>query len=101
MTPPIPIVLTELRQKVKENAGLNLDKVQSKLYEGRGLIDDLERKIQKATEEWNAIAEFLRAQGIKPDAVDMPKFTGLLPEVQSEHIVEGELEDEEEEEEDY
>ena len=46
-----------------------------------------------ATEQWNRTAEFLRTQGIKPDAVDMPPFTNLLPEVKAEsQTVDGEIE---------
>ncbi|WP_226580944.1 hypothetical protein [Microseira wollei] len=34
----------------------------------------LSLKVKTKTKEWNAVAEFLRAQGIKPDAKDMPLF---------------------------
>lgn len=97
----IPDVIAVLRQNVRNNASLNADKVQRMLYEGRDELENLKRKIEKARSEWDAIAEFLRAQGIKPDAVDMPKFTNLLPEVKAEQsgVVDGELEEEEEEEE--
>lgn len=42
-----------------------------------------------------ATAEFLRTQGIKPDAADMPPFNNLLPEVKEEQssIVDGEIEE--------
>lgn len=89
--------IAALKEKVATNATLNADKVRSALYKGQEELSDLERKIKRASEEWNAIAEFLRAQGIKPDAVDMPKFTNLLPEVKDERVHEGEIEDEESE----
>ena len=82
-----------LRQKIKEVAGLNAEECDQLLYRGRREIKDLERKLQKARQEWNATAEFLRAQGIKPDANDMPLFTRLLPEVKAESSVDGEIVD--------
>jgi len=85
-------VIEALRQKVKENGGQNAEELYSTLYEGKQQLAELERKIQKATKEWNATAEFLRAQGIKPEAVDMPRFTNLLPEVKEESVVDGEIE---------
>lgn len=93
----IPDALAELRLMVVANASLDAEKVQNALYEGRNKLKDLEQKIRKATEEWNAIAEFLRRQGIKPDSPDMPIFTNLLPEVKDERVVEGEIEEEENE----
>lgn len=92
----IPDAVAALRQQVVSNASLNSEKAQSMLYRSRDELAELERKIQKATNEWNAIAEFLRAQGIKPDAVDMPKLSLLLPEFKEEQISEGEIEEEEE-----
>lgn len=90
----IPDVLAELRQRVVTNASLDAEKVQQTLYDGRNKLKDLESKIHKATAEWNAIAEFLRAQGIKPESPNMPQFTNLLPEIKSDRVVEGEIEEE-------
>lgn len=92
---------TVLRQKVEDNASLNSDKVRSMLYNGRNELNELKDKISKATDEWNRVAEFLRTQGIKPDAPDMPEFKMLLPEFKndSSKVVEGEFDEEEEEEE--
>lgn len=86
-------VIEALRQKVRDNGGQNADELYSKLYEGRHQLKELERRIGNATEQWNRTAEFLRAQGIKPEAVDMPPFTNLLPEVKAEsQTVDGEIE---------
>lgn len=87
--------IESLRQKIKEVAGLNAEEVDQLLYRGRREIKELERKLQKARQEWDATAEFLRAQGIKPDASDMPVFTRLLPEVKEEstRAVDGEIVD--------
>ena len=89
--------IAELRQKVATNASLDAEKVHRQLYDGKDQLAELDKKIRKATEEWNAIAEFLRRQGIKPDSPDMPKFTNLLPEFKDERVVEGEIEQEGEE----
>lgn len=84
-----------LRQKIKEVAGLNSEEVDSLLYKGRREIEKIEHKLHKARQQWDATAEFLRAQGIKPDASDMPLFTNLLPEVKGESTssVDGEIVD--------
>lgn len=77
-------VIEALRQKIKDIAGLNAEEVERLLYKGRKEIEELERKMRKARQQWDATAEFLRAQGIKTDATDMPQFTHLLPEVKEE-----------------
>ena len=82
-------VLNKLRELVKENASLNAEEVNQNLYSGRRELAEMQAKIDKAKAEWDAVAEFLRTQGIKPDAPNMPRFTGLLPEVKEEHV--GEL----------
>lgn len=80
-----------LRLKVKEVGGVDAERLYSEIRDKRQELRELERKVRKATEEWNALAEFLRSQGIKKDAVDMPMFTNLLPEVKQEQITDGEL----------
>lgn len=77
-------IVEVLRQKIKDIAGLNAEEVDKLLYKGKREIEELERKMRKARQQWNATAEFLRAQGIKSDAADMPQFTHLLPEVKEE-----------------
>mgnify|MGYP000486387203 CR=1 FL=1 len=87
-------VIEALRQKVKENGGENAEKLYRNLYDGKRELREIESKINKARAEWDAVAEFLKTQGIKPDAAVMPKFTNLLPEVKAEStVVDGELEE--------
>lgn len=95
-------VVEQLRERVKAVGGRNADELYSEMRDGARQLAELERKIAKATSEWNAVSEFLRKQGIKPDAVDMPKFNHLLPEVKSEstEVIDGEIEDEDEEDDD-
>lgn len=95
-------VVEKLRERVKAVGGKNADDMYYELREGTKQLAELDRKIAKATSEWNAVSEFLRKQGIKPDAVDMPKFNHLLPEVKEEstEVIDGEIEDEDEDEDD-
>lgn len=88
-------IIESLREKVKQVGGKNADQFYRKQIEAREQLADLEDKINKATEKWNATAEFLRAQGIKPEAVNMPQFTHLLPEVKEERsgVIDAELEE--------
>lgn len=88
-------VIDLLREKVKQNGGTNAEELYEKMWQGRRELAELERKIKKASDDWNATAEFLRAQGIKPEAKNMPQFTNLLPEVQEENhgVIDGELEE--------
>lgn len=88
-------IVESLRQKVKETGGLNADEFYSKQNKARRQLADLEQKIKQATQKWDATAEFLRTQGIKPDLTNMPQFNNLLPEIKEEDsgIVEGEIEE--------
>lgn len=87
-------IMAALKSKVLAMAGPEAEQLYRSLRDKQRDLDNLEHKIRKATEEWNAIAEFLKAQGIKADAVKMPKFTNLLPSVsfEKQEIVEGEIE---------
>lgn len=89
-------VMAALKNKVLSMAGPEAEQLYRSLRDKQRDLDNLEYKIRKATEEWNATAEFLRAQGIKSDAVSMPSFSRLLPCVssESEEIAEGEIENE-------
>lgn len=89
-------VITQLRERVKSTAEVNTSKFYNRRYELQGEVDSLEQKLSKVQEQWNQTAEFLRTQGIKPDAPNMPSFTNLLPAVK-EHVIEGELEEDDEE----
>lgn len=87
-------VIEALRQKVKENGGENAEELYNNLYQGKNELKEIEKKINKARAEWNAVAEFLKTQGIKPDADAMPSFTNLLPQVKSESsVIDGEIEE--------
>ena len=81
-----------LRQKVRDCALPNIEDVQSEIYKHQNELRRLENKLEKARSEWDATAEFLRAQGIKADAANMPQFTNLLPAIADERVIDGEIE---------
>ncbi|MDF5736791.1 MULTISPECIES: hypothetical protein [unclassified Nostoc] len=66
------------------------------LYEARSILRGecyaLEKKLTKARSEWDATAEFLKTQGIKPDAPPMPQFNNLLSAVKVEEELVSEAE---------
>lgn len=82
-----------LRKKAQECALPNCENTYEAIYKAQSELRDLERKLNKSRSEWNATAEFLRAQGIKADAANMPSFTNLLPGIAEEHVAEAEIED--------
>ncbi|MEM6837670.1 MAG: hypothetical protein AAF609_12540 [Cyanobacteria bacterium P01_C01_bin.120] len=89
------IVVEALReQAVAMAANKGLGNETDIRYEIRRRVDDLEDlriKCVKAQNEWNQVAEFLRAQGIKPDAPNLSLKT-LMPSIQEESTaVNGEL----------
>lgn len=87
-------VVEALRQKVKDCALPNIEDVQSSIYKYQAELRRIVNKLEKARSEWNATAEFLRTQGIKADAVDMPQFTNLLPSISDERVIDGEIDPE-------
>ena len=81
-----------LRQKVRDCALPNIEDVQSEIYKHQNELRRLKDKLEKARSEWDATAEFLRTQGIKADAANMPQFTNLLPAIADERVIDGEIE---------
>ena len=69
-------------------------KVEGRVYDAQHQLRALETKLEKKTDEWNQMAEFLKAQGIKADAQAMPQFTHLLePAEEKTEVIEGEFDD--------
>jgi hypothetical protein len=74
-------VVEQLREKaiaLNVASGGDADELFHKMrrYE-RGLAE-IEAKTKAAVERWNQTAEFLRVQGLNPEAQEMPVFPGLL-----------------------
>lgn len=86
-------VIDALRQKVREVGGKNAEEIYRALAKGERELRVLNKQIEKAAESWNRTAEFLRAQGLKPEAPTMPEFINLLPQAKDEYVesVEGEI----------
>lgn len=84
----------ELRQKAIAIVGKSAEDLYQEQWKLDGQVKILENRIDKLRSEWEATAEFLRAQGIKPDAPSMPQFERLLSaaKVEEEVVIEGELE---------
>lgn len=92
-------VIQQLKKRVTALCGPRFEKLRDQRWQLESEIDQLERKLRNYESQWNQAAEFLRAQGIKPDAPKFPQFTNLLPAIAEEQssIVEAEYDDEDEE----
>lgn len=95
--------IEELKNRVAPLCGPKLQNLRSEKYRLESAIDELQRKLADYENQWNAAAEFLRAQGIKPDAPNFPTFNNLLPAANISHeesgVVEGEYEEDDYEDE--
>ncbi|MEH2128322.1 hypothetical protein [Nostoc sp.] len=80
-------VVEDLRQQAITAVGPKSEELYNQNRKLRSENRELEQKMNKLRSEWEATAEFLRAQGIKPEAPSMPQFQRLLnaanPESQS------------------
>jgi hypothetical protein len=76
--------VSELRNKAISAVGVKAEQ----LYERKRALEracyELETKMTKLRNEWEATAEFLKAQGIKPDAPSMPQFNNLISATKTE-----------------
>lgn len=87
-------VVQELRERAKQIVGQPADELYSEKYRAESAIRELERKLASLRKEWDATAEFLKAQGIRPDAPPMPQFNNLLKAAKvEEEAIGGELVD--------
>ena len=59
-------------------AGPDPQKVRRALTDARYELEIVLDKIERARKDWETLADFLRAQGIKPDISSMPLFDKLL-----------------------
>lgn len=90
-------VLASLREKaIALNAGNRGDasELYSNIYKYKRALADLESRIKTATEQWNATAAFLKAQGINPDApsLDLPPLLTASPATE-EAFIEPDIDD--------
>lgn len=86
-------IIPQLRDKARTIVGRPADELYSEKYRIEGTIHELERRLASLRKEWDATAEFLTAQGIRPDAPSMPQFNNLLKAAKIEEEAIGELVD--------
>ncbi|AFY43744.1 hypothetical protein [Nostoc sp. PCC 7107] len=88
-------IVSNLREKAKRIVGKTADELYSERNKIRSECIELEVKLKKLRQEWDATAEFLKAQGLNPTAPSMPQFRNLLTAVtvESEVVTEQDYED--------
>ena len=88
----IESTIEQLRQKAREYALPSKDTCIEYIYVAKKEIEELDARLEKARREWDATVSFLKKQGIKPDAVNMPNFSvNLLPKAKKEEIINAEV----------
>lgn len=83
-------VVHQLREKaiaLNVASGGEADELFHKMRRYQRGLDEIEAKTKAAVERWNQTAEFLKAQGLNPNAPDIPVFPGLLSPAEEEVIV--------------
>ncbi len=87
-------VVPILRDKARQIVGQPADALYGEKYKLESACKELEKRLSKLREEWDKTADFLKAQGIKPDVSPMPQFGNLLAAAKIEEedvVVNGEL----------
>jgi|SRR5919202_3538102 hypothetical protein len=86
--------VAKLREKAKAIVGQPADELYSEKHRMESAIRELERRLASLRKEWDATAEFLKAQGVRADAPSMPQFNNLLKAAHvEEEAISGELVD--------
>ena len=92
-----------LKDRVTPLCGPRLQDLRNQQYQLERRVSELKDQLVDYERRWNDAAEFLRTQGIKPDAPNFPQFTNLLtPSItqQDSGVIEGEYDDSEGDEDD-
>jgi hypothetical protein len=87
----------QLRERVIPLCGPKLRELRDLKWELSSKIGELKQKLADYQRQWDSAAEFLRAQGIKPDAPNFPQFDKLLspsPIQEESSVIEGEMDEE-------
>jgi predicted nuclease with TOPRIM domain len=71
-------VVATLRQQAVEAVGHKAKELYEQKWQLEKDCQRLESKLNQLRSEWDSTAEFLRAQGIKPEAPSMPQFNRLI-----------------------
>lgn len=88
-------VVSDLREKAKAIVGRPAQELYDETFRIQSAIQVLESKLKELRAEWDATAEFLRAQGVNPNAPKMPVFSKLLAaaNTEAEYVTSGEIVD--------
>ncbi|MDZ8108348.1 MAG: hypothetical protein RM338_22370 [Nostoc sp. DedQUE12a] len=70
-----------LRERAKRIVGKKAQELYDERYELTKECRELENRLNTLRKEWDATAEFLKAQGLNPTAPSMPQFINLLTAV--------------------
>ena len=84
-------VIPQLREKAIAIVGRPAQELYDEKCRAEQAIRPLEARLKQLRAEWDATAEFLRAQGVNPDSPKMPVFSNLLAAARVEE--EGTVED--------
>ncbi|BAY89643.1 MULTISPECIES: hypothetical protein [unclassified Tolypothrix] len=70
-----------LRERAKKIVGRKAVELYDERTKIAREVQNLEDRLNKLRKEWDATAEFLKTQGLNPDAPSMPQFRNLLSAV--------------------
>jgi|GEM_PF-2577594 hypothetical protein len=86
-------IVSELRKKAAAIVGLPAEDLYNRKWQAERECQALEIRMAKLRKEWDSMSEFLKAQGINPDAPPMPQFNNLLnaAKVEEETVSHGEI----------
>lgn len=79
--------IAKLKEQTLAMAGKSYQRLEKDRWNLAQEVKQLEQKLKKAQEDWDAMAEFLRTQGLKPDAPNSPVFNNLLPSSQEVEVL--------------
>lgn len=92
--------IEEITNQLRERAKKIVGKKAQELYDERNTIarecSDLQKRLDLLRREWDATAEFLKAQGLNAQAPSMPQFKNLLTAVTVESEIVTETDDNDE-----
>jgi hypothetical protein len=77
-------IVAELRRKACEAIGPSAHNMMERRNELASKCYQFEDKLNKLRKEWEATAQFLKAQGINAEAPSMPQFRNLIESVKIE-----------------
>ena len=71
-------IVSQLRNKAIEIVGESAEDLYNKKWQAERSYQEVENRVNRLRKEWDDTAEFLKAQGINPQAPSMPQFRNLI-----------------------